>query len=207
MKGIYSEDEEVSVSEAVCLPLHGFDLVIRAFQGASGDSVVVICEDSSAMSPKGVCEVLEYTDAGGLRPCDPVIQMGFCGSFVWERPKESQIFLHVVCGGQRLIEAQCLLESGAFVSLVVEVFGILQEEPASPFQNAPVKEVSSFAVEISTQFGQFLVEQLDYVEMVENDSRIGQIGSHCRNVCLRHVHCNGPDSCSGGFESFPEGFQ
>ena len=42
--------------------------------------------------------------------------------------------LHVVCGGQRLIEAQCLLESGAFVSLVVEVFGILQEEPASPFQ-------------------------------------------------------------------------
>jgi len=170
VKGIYSEDEEVSVSEAICLPLHGLDLVICAFKGASGDSVVVVCEDSSPVSPKGICEVLEYPNAGGFGPCDPMIQVDLGRGFVWERPEESEIFLHVVCRGQRLVEAQCLFESGAFVSFIVEVFGILQEEPASPFQNALVKEVSSFAVEISTQFGQFLVEQLDHVEMVENDS-------------------------------------
>ena len=89
VKGIYAEDEEVSVSEAICLPLHGLDFVISAFQGASGDSMVVVCEDSSPVSPKGVREVDEYPNAGGLGPCDPVIQMGFCRSFAWERPKES----------------------------------------------------------------------------------------------------------------------
>jgi len=207
VKGIYAEDEEVSVSEAICLPLHGLDLVICAFQGAGGDSVVIVCEDSSPVSPKGVCEIFEYPNAGDLGPCDPVTQMGLGRSFVRERPKESEIFLHVVCRGQRLVEAQCLFEPRAFVSFIVEVFGILQEEPAGPFQDVLVKEVRSFPVEISTQFGQFLVEQLDQVEMVENDGRVGQIGSHCGNVCLRHIHGNGPDSCSRGFQTFPEGLQ
>ena len=94
VQGIYAKEEEVS--EAICLPLHGFYLVICAFQGASGDSVVVVCEDSSAVSPKGVREVLEYPDAGGFGPGDPGAQMGFGGRFVRERPKESQIFLHEV---------------------------------------------------------------------------------------------------------------
>ena len=52
VQGIYAKEEEVS--EAICLPLHGFYLVICAFQGASVDSVVVVCEDSSAVSPKGL---------------------------------------------------------------------------------------------------------------------------------------------------------
>ena len=100
------------------------------------------------MSPKGVCEVLEYTDAGGPSPVRSSHSDGLLRKLCLGETKESQIFLHLARGGQRLIEAQCLLESGAFVSLVVEVFGILQEEPASPFQNAPVKEVSSFAVDL-----------------------------------------------------------
>ena len=63
VKGIYSEDEEVSVSKAICLSLHGLDFVIRALQGAGGDSVIIVCEDSSPVSPKGVREVLEYPNA------------------------------------------------------------------------------------------------------------------------------------------------
>ena len=48
VKGVYTQDKEVSVPEAVCLPLQGFDLVVGAFQGAGGNPVVVVCEDSSA---------------------------------------------------------------------------------------------------------------------------------------------------------------
>ena len=40
VQGIYAEEEEVSVSEAICLPLHGLDLVVCAFQGAKGSPVV-----------------------------------------------------------------------------------------------------------------------------------------------------------------------
>ncbi len=58
MKGIYDEEEEVSVSEAICLTLHGLDLVICACQAATGDSVVVVFGDSSPMGPKGVRKVI-----------------------------------------------------------------------------------------------------------------------------------------------------
>ena len=45
------------------------------------------------------------------------------------------------------------------------------------------------------------------MEVIEHDGRTGQIASYGGDVGLGHVHCNGLDTCSGRFESFPERFQ
>ena len=120
--------------------------------------MVVVRQNAAAVGAKGFGELLEYADTRCLGPCDPAQQVRLGRSFVGLRPEESQIFFHVVCRGQRLIEAQRLFEASPFVAVVPEVFGILQNQPSSAFEDLLVEQVGGLTVEISSQFGEFLVE-------------------------------------------------
>ena len=55
--------------------------------------------------------------------------------FVGLFPEEPEIVLHVVCSGQRFIQCECLGEPLSFVSAIIEVFGVFQEQPSSAFQD------------------------------------------------------------------------
>ena len=128
-------------------------------------------------------------------------------SLVREGPEEPEIFLHVVGGSQRPIEAQSLFEANPLIAVVPKVFGILQEKPAAPFEDILLEKVGGFTIQITAQLGQLLVHELDHVEVVKHDGRMRQIASHRRDVSLGHVHGDGFDACSGGFESSPERLQ
>jgi phosphatidylethanolamine/phosphatidyl-N-methylethanolamine N-methyltransferase len=169
--------------------------------------MVVVGKNSPHMLPQGLSEVLEYSYAGVLGSCDPLSKMGRRSSLVRHGPQESEIFLHVVCGSQGFVDGECLFEAGSFVAVISEVFGILQEQPTGTFEDILLEKVSSFPIQFTPQLGQFLIHELDHVEVIEHDGRMGQIAGHGGDVGLGHVHCNGLDTCSGGFESSPERFQ
>src|SRR5208283_4665505 len=174
VKGVDTEYEEGSVPEAVCLPLQGLDLVVCPFEWSGGYGVIIVRRYTSTMSPEGVGEVFEYTYTGYLGPVDPVLEMGFGGRFVRQRPQKPEIFLHVICRRQRFVDAQCLFEASPFVAVVPEVLGILQKQPPGPLEDLPVEQISGLPIQFSTQIAQFLVEELDHVEMIEHDSCAGQ---------------------------------
>ncbi len=182
MEGVDTKDEERSVSKSVCLALQCLDLVVCPFEWPRGDGMIVVRQNASAVCPKGVGEVLEYTDTRCLGPCDPVLQVGFCGSFIGLRPEESEIFLHVVCSRQGFVDAQRLFQPGSFVPIIVEVFGILQKQPSSSLEDLLVEQVGGFPIQLTTQLGQFLVKQLDDVEVIEHDGCAGQICAYCTDA-------------------------
>lgn len=68
------ESEELVVSEAIGLAFHGFDLVVRAFQGARGNGVGVVGQDSQRMKTEGPGEVLKHADARRFGVADPFHQ-------------------------------------------------------------------------------------------------------------------------------------
>ena len=51
-------------------------------------------------------------------------------------PDLSEVFLQVVGAGERLVQSQSFFEAFTFVALVVQVFGILQQEPSNPFNTS-----------------------------------------------------------------------
>jgi hypothetical protein len=69
---IDTEYEESLISEAVCLTLQCFDLVVGAFKGAGGDPMVVVREDSFSVSSQSLGKVLEYSDTRCLGTGYPV---------------------------------------------------------------------------------------------------------------------------------------
>ena len=164
----------------------------------------VIGKDAPSVGPQGLGKVLEHANAGRFGPCDPVLQMGLGIHLVRQRPQESEIFLHVVCRSQRFVDAQGLFQPSPFIAVIPEVFRILQKQPASAFEDVLLGKVSSFPVQITPQLGEFLVEELDHVKMIEHDGRTRQVGAYRSDVGLGHVHCNRFDAGSGRFESFPE---
>ena len=82
VKGIDTEHEEGFVSEAVCLSLHSFDLVIGPFQWSGGDPMVVVREDSPAVGSQSLGKVFEYSDSRYLGSFNPALQMGLGASLV-----------------------------------------------------------------------------------------------------------------------------
>jgi hypothetical protein len=59
------EFEKFLISEAIGLTLHGLDFVVGPFQGASGDRVIVIGQETTAMESQGLGE------AAGTFPISP----------------------------------------------------------------------------------------------------------------------------------------
>lgn len=59
------------------------------------------------------------------------------------------------------VKAQGLFEASPFVPPIPKVFRILQEQPASSFQDILLQEDGSFPIQITPQLRQFLVRELD----------------------------------------------
>jgi len=97
------QDEEVAVTEAVCLPLHGLDLIIGSFERRGGDGIVIPGQETVSVEPKGFRKIFEDADAGRFSPCNPVVKMSLCGDSVRLLPQKPEIFLHVVGRGQGFV--------------------------------------------------------------------------------------------------------
>ena len=104
-------------------------------------------------------------------PCDTpaVIATGSARA----RPVRMPLAAKVVSGSQGFVEAQSLLETSPFIAVVPEVFRILQEQPTSAFEDVFLEILGSFPVQITPQPGQFLVHELDHVEVIEHDGCSG----------------------------------
>ena len=59
------EFEELGITEAVGLALHGFDLVVGALQRAGRDAVIVVIQNAFLVGLERVGELLQEADAGG----------------------------------------------------------------------------------------------------------------------------------------------
>ena len=68
MYGEEFEFEEFQVAIAISLPLHEFDIVVRAFQWSGGDGVIVPGQDAAAVLAQRAGELLQLADARGFRP-------------------------------------------------------------------------------------------------------------------------------------------
>ena len=63
MGGHDLEFEESHIPEAVGLPFHGLDLVVGAFQGASGDRVIIVGQEPTLVRCEGICKTFEHGDS------------------------------------------------------------------------------------------------------------------------------------------------
>jgi hypothetical protein len=60
------------------------------------------------------------------------------------------------------------------IALVVEVFPILEQKPASSFEHLSTEKIGCIPVDVSSELGQLLVEQLDDVEMIKHLTGLGR---------------------------------
>ena len=109
MDGVDFEFEEVFVSEAIGLSLHGFDFVVGSFEGSGGDGEVIVGEDSPSVVAKSVGKLDWHFDTAGFGQSDPIQEKesGFVRVLLF--PDFVQEFFEVIGGGQRLMDGQSFL--------------------------------------------------------------------------------------------------
>ena len=71
MDGHDFEFEEIHIPESVSLLLQSLDLVVGALQGARGNRMVVVGEQSTLVDCERLGEVLEHGDPRGSGPGHP----------------------------------------------------------------------------------------------------------------------------------------
>src|SRR5665213_3165907 len=204
---VQSEDfelEEVGVSEAVCLSLHGFDLVICAFQWPGGDRTVIVGQNTPAMLGQGHRELLKHSDARRLGAGDPVVEEDVGRGFVALVPDLPQVFLHVVDRGQWLVEGEGFFQAFAFVAFIVEVFGVLEQQPAGSLEHLPGQRPLRFTLQLLAKQRELLVEELDHMKAVEHMAGLGQMIADGGSVRGRHVGGHGLDAGVRAMQPFPE---
>ena len=77
MGGEDFQPEELLVSVAVGLPLHGLYLVVGALQRAGGDRAIVPGEQALAVEYQRLGERFEHPDPGLVGASDPIVQEAF----------------------------------------------------------------------------------------------------------------------------------
>ena len=204
MNGFYLELEEVHISEAICLPFHGLDLVVGALQGAGGDGVIVVGQDAGSVGHEGIGKLGEHGDSRIPCPARPVKEEGFGSLLAGLGPELPEVLLHVIGAGQRLIEFQGLSQSVRLPSVGPEVFRVFQKQPPGALQDGLVLD-TSLAVERTPEVGELVIEKLDDMKMVKHDGGPGQVLADRAGVGRGHVEGHGLDLGLGAFQSFPEG--
>lgn len=91
--------------------------------------------------------------------------------------------------------------------LLVEIAGVFKEKPAGTFQDILLELVFGFPVEVPSEIGQLVVEELHYVEMVEHNNGPGKMLHHGAAIGRGHVDGNGVNRCLRMLQPFPEWFQ
>ena len=120
------------------------------------------------MGGQGLGEVLEDADPGRLGPPHPVGEEGLRRGLVRLFPELPEILLQIVRGGQRLVQAQGLLEALVLAACVVEVLGTLEQQPARALENSLVLKIGDLALDRAPQVRELAVEELGDVETVED---------------------------------------
>lgn len=204
MDGFYLEFEEVHVPEAICLPFHGFDLVVGPLEGSSGDGVIVVGQDAGPVSHEGIGKLGEHGDT--RIPClsRPVEEERLGCLLGGLGPELPEILLHVIGASQGLIEFQGLPESVGLPPVGTEVFRVFQKQPAGALQDGLVLD-SGLAVKRAPEVGELVIEQLDDMKMVKHDGGPGQVLGDRAYIGWGHVDGHGLDFGPGAFQSFPEG--
>ena len=194
------------IAEAIGVALQSADLVVGALQRPRGNRELEIVEDAPGVLPQGAGELLQDADLGSHRPGTPGGQEFPGRPPVRLFPQLSQVFLEVIGRGQRGIQFQGLVQ--AFRSFrLVQVFGVLEQQPAGAFEHVLVQFVGRLAEEFSSQVGELLVEQFDDVEVIEHDLGLGQLLADRLDVGGRHVHGHRLDLGPGSAQSPPKRLQ
>lgn len=89
-------------------------------------------------------------------------------------PEQAQLIPHIVSNGQWFVQLQGPLQAFEFAFVIVQFFRPLQDQPADTLQDR-LMFFGQGALEPSPEIGQPLVEELDDMEVVKNDGRLGQI--------------------------------
>ena len=186
------------------MSLQCLDLVVGCLQWACGDGVVVPSQEAALEEFEGLGDVCEHSDSGCLGSADPIFQEGFGGWLVGLFPQQPQILLHVVGSGQRFIECKCLGKPLTFVPPILEVFGVFDEQPSSPFQDLLLEKISGFPIQIAPERGEFVVVEFDDMEVVKDDDGLGEVPSHSLDVRIGHVNGHRLNVCSGFVHAFEE---
>lgn len=71
------------------------------------------------MGTQGLCQVLEYADAGLLCSGDPIILESFGRGLFGLIPKGSEVFLHIIGCSQRLVQEESRSEAQPSMQLPI----------------------------------------------------------------------------------------
>ncbi len=163
-----------AVAVAVSLALEGFDFVVQSLQRAGRDRTAVVVQQSNAVELEGGGHLLQHRDPRRLGPTAPVVQEAGGVLHALPIPEASELVLHVVGGGQRLVEAQRFLQTGLFALRFVEVLGVLEDQPAGALEDGLTASFG-LALVFAAEVGQAFVEELDDVEVVEDVEGVGEV--------------------------------
>src|ERR1035441_4228883 len=105
-----------------------------------------------------------------------------------KKPLSRWCFLEQVASEQGFIVLERLIEARQF--LLLHVLAAHQQQIPDPLHGL-LHRAAGFVAHLSAQTIQFLVHQLDDVEAVEDDCRLGQVLHHGRPVTGTHVHGHG----------------
>jgi hypothetical protein len=109
--------------------------------------------------------------------------------------------------GERLVDAQRLLEAFPFAAFRVEVLRVLQQQPTRPFEHVLVQSFLGLALELAAEVAEPVVEELDDVKAIEHQRRLRKVLLDRQNVGLRHVEGDGFDLRSRRTQAPPERLQ
>ena len=152
-------------------------------------------------------EAKQHIDSRGACAPDPIDEKLVSLLLAALTPKSSQVLFHVVGGRQRFVEFQRFFQPLLFVSALVEVFRVFEQQPADPFYNVLISLLVGFSEQRSAQVRKLIVEQLDDMKVIKDRGGVGQVFPHRTDIGRRHVDGDGFNPCFGGFEPPPEGLQ
>jgi len=112
-------------------------------------------------------ELRKDGDAGRFGLHDPVHQQLGGGFLIVLFPDFVERVLEVIGRGQGLVEPEGFLQPLGFVTRLVQVFGLLQKQPANSFEHVLLHRVFELVIQGPPQLGEFLVVQLDHMKPIE----------------------------------------
>ena len=200
------ELEELVITVTIRLTFHELDLVVGALQRPRRDRIIVVVQDALLVSFEGGGKLLQHPDSGTAGASQPLSQDGAGLGFAPLHPDLAEILLEIVSDRQRFVDPQGAFETLGFLFLGVEVFRILQEQPAGALEELLALS-GEFMKQLTAEGAELVVVQLDDVEVIEPMNRPREILTHSLGVSGGHVGGHGFDLGVGAAQTPPEGFE
>jgi hypothetical protein len=185
MKTKEPENQVTLVTQTICLAKKCLDLIVDAFHAAVVDPVLPPGKNAALMAEESSGHLPHLADARFVGPSAPLVEERLHLAIGGLLPKQAQGFLEQVASEQGFIVLERLIEARQF--LLLHVLAAHQQQIPDPLHGL-LHRAAGFVDHLSAQTIQFLVHQLDDVEAVEDDCRLGQVLHHGRPVTGTHVH-------------------